>query len=88
MSQIGAIRGHRCTRNKTISPDIFVVIRPRRSYSLQGGVVQLKLVTSGRGRSKPVVGPEGAKSVGHKRQQFLVISKTLTAGEDGAGVHL
>lgn len=65
-----------------------MVIQPRRSYSLQRRVVQLKLVTSGRGRSKAVVGPEGAEGVGHKREQFLVLSKTLAAGEDGAGVHL
>lgn len=84
----GAIQGHRCTWNRAISPDISVVIRPRRSYSLQRRVVQLKLVTSCRSRSEAVVRPEGAEGVGHKREQFLVLSETLTAGEDGAGVHL
>lgn len=35
-----------------------------------------------------MVRPEGTESVGHKREQLLVVSKTLITGEDGAGVHL
>lgn len=60
----------------------------RPPYSLQRGVVQIKLVTPGRRRSKPEVGPEGAESVGQEREQLLVVSETLTTGQDGAGVHL
>lgn len=66
----------------------FIGTGPRRPYSLQRRVVQLKLLTSSRGRSKPLVGAEGTESVGHEREQLLVVSKTLVTGEDGAGVHL
>lgn len=57
-------------------------------YSLERGVVQLKLVTSGRGRSHPLVGPKRADGVGHEGEQFLVVPQTLTAGQDGAGPRL
>lgn len=71
-------------------PDISILHRDRAAeiYSLQRRVVQLKLVTSSHGRSKPLVGPEGAESVGQEREQLLVVSKTLVTGEDGAGMHL
>ena len=57
-------------------------------YSLECRVVQLKLVTPGRGSSDALVGPEGAESMRQERKQLLVVPKTLSAGQDGAGMHL
>ena len=81
-----------------ISPDISTVSHNwavlssmdhlRLFYSLECRVVQLKLVTSGRGCSHAMVGPECTESVSHERKQLLVVPQTLTAGQDGAGVHL
>ncbi|TNN72681.1 hypothetical protein EYF80_017130 [Liparis tanakae] len=51
-------------------------------------VVQLKLVTSGCGCSDPLVGPKRTHGMRHKREQFLVVPQTLTAGQDGASTHL
>lgn len=81
-----------------ISPDISTVSHNwaalcnvghlRSLYSLECRVIQLKLVTSGRGCSHPLVGPKRAEGVSHEGRQLLVVPQTLTAGQDGAGVHL